>query len=92
MGSKREQEYIARHERIRDKLTELYKESGHACFEVSKVASELGMDKRTVKAHLKVMVVDYCGIFVDPDEKQFCTKEGIHLLANMLKIKDEGNK
>ena len=86
MGGKREQDYIARHERIKDKLLELIKESDFACFEVAKLASDLGMDQRTVRSHLRIMEVDSVGVFVDPDEKQFCTREGIAMLANMLKL------
>jgi hypothetical protein len=46
------------------------------------------MDKRTVRSHLKIMEVDAVGVFMDHDEKQFCTKEGVALLASILKITD----
>ena len=59
---------------------------GTTCFEVAKIAAEVGMDQRTVRAHLKIMEVDSCGLFIDPTEKQFCTKDGIALLANMMKL------
>ena len=89
MSNKREQDYIVKHQQIRNKLVELANESERACFDVSQLASQLGMDTRTVRAHLKIMEVDAVGIFIDPGEKQFCTKEGIALLANMLKINDK---
>jgi len=91
MSSKREQEYITRHERIRNKLVELLRENERACFDVSQLASQLGMDVRTVRAHLKIMEVDAVGVFMDPSEKQFCTKEGIALLANMMKLKEKAD-
>jgi len=86
MTVKRERDYIVRHARIKDKLLEMIKESDYACFEVAKIASDLGMDQRTVRAHLRIMEVDSVGVFVDKDEKQFCTREGIAMLANMLKV------
>ncbi|MFC1942110.1 hypothetical protein ACFLWU_02710 [Chloroflexota bacterium] len=86
MSVKREQEYINRHERIKNKLVELDKESKHGFFEVVKLASELGMDKRTVKAHLRIMELDNFGVFVDQDEKQFCTREGVSMFAEILRL------
>jgi hypothetical protein len=50
------------------------------------------MDPRTVRSHLRVMEVDMLGVFMDLSEKQFCTKEGVSLLANILKTsKESGN-
>jgi hypothetical protein len=89
MSNKRERDYIAKHEQIRNKLLELVSESERACFDVAQLASELRMDIRTVRAHLKIMEVDVVGVFMDPGEKQFCTKEGIAMLANMLKLKEK---
>jgi len=83
-----ERDYIAKHEQIRNKLLEMIKHSDRACFEVAKIAAELRMDQRTVRAHLKIMEVDNIGVFMDPSEKQFCTKEGITILANMLKLNE----
>ena len=39
------------------------------CFPVSKIAAELGMDQRTVRAHLKIIEIDNAGVFLDPMEK-----------------------
>jgi hypothetical protein len=89
MSNKYERDYIAKHQQIRDKLLELVSESERACFDVARLASELRMDIRTVRAHLKIMEVDAVGVFMDPGEKQFCTKEGIAMLANMLKLKEK---
>jgi len=91
MRSKREQDYITRHAQIRNRLLELVKTSERACFEVAKLASELGMDQRTVRSHLKIMELDNCGLFVDPGEKSFCPKEGIALLAQMIKLNEHSN-
>ena len=44
------------------------------------------MDVRTVRAHLEIMEVDAVGVFLDTTRKQFCTKEGVALLANSLKL------
>ena len=85
MSSKYERDYITKHQQIRSKLIEMVSKGDHACVDVSQLASQLGMDIRTVRAHLKTMEVDAVGVFMDPSEKQFCTKEGIILLANMLK-------
>ena len=89
MSSKYERDYKAKHQQIRNKLIELVSESERACFDVAQLASQLRMDIRTVRAHLRIMEVDAIGVFMDPGEKQFCTKEGIALLANMLKLKDK---
>ena len=63
---------------------EMAKECDCGWFSVPKIAAELGMDQRTVRAHLKIMEIDNIGSFVDPEEKEFCTKEGFILLANRL--------
>ena len=89
MGSKRERDYLATHQKIRNKLIELVSESERACFDVAQLASQLGMDIRTVRAHLKIMEVDAVGVFMDPGEKQFCTKEGVAMLANVLKLNEK---
>ena len=89
MGSNYERDYIAKHQQIRNKLVELVREDAFACIEVSRLASKVGMDIRTVRAHLRIMEVDAAGVFMDPAEKQFCTKEGIAVLANMLKLKEK---
>ena len=89
MINKSEQDYIAKHQQIRNQVVELTNESERACFDVSQLASQLGMDARTVRAHLKIMEVDAVGVFMDPGEKQFCTKEGIALLANVLKLNNK---
>ena len=85
-------DYIAKHEKIRDKLIELSKTSEHACFSVARLASELKMDVRTVRAHLKIMEIDAMGTFLDDEQKQFCTKEGITLLANTLRAHEKDAK
>jgi DNA-binding transcriptional ArsR family regulator len=81
-----DRDYIARHRKIRDKVIELSKTSEHACFDVAQLASELKMDIRTVRAHLKIMEIDAIGTFLDDKRKQFCTKEGIVFLANTFKV------
>ena len=86
MDSKRDRDYVARHEQIWNKLVEMAEESGHGCIQVSKIATDLGMDQRTVRAHLKIIEVDNAGVFVDSDEKEFCTKEGIALLAKRMRL------
>ena len=64
------------------------KDSSCACFPVCKIASELGMDQRTVRARLKILEINNVSVFLDPDEKEFCTKEGLILLANRLGLKE----
>ena len=86
MGSYSQQGYLARHKRIRNKLLETVRSSGRACVEVSHLSSDLKMDIRTVRAHLDIMETDAAGVFMDSTKKQFCTKEGIALLANALKL------
>ena len=92
MSSNYERDYIAKHQQIRNKLVDLVREGEFACVEVSQLASKLGMDIRTVRAHLKIMEVDAVGVFMDPAEKQFCTKEGVAVLANMLKSKEKADE
>ena len=84
MQSKGNRDYTIRHERIVDKLMEMAQECNCGCFPVPKIATALGMDQRTVRAHLRIIEIDNGGVFLDPDEKQFCTKEGLVLLANRL--------
>jgi len=91
MSSKRERDYIATHQQIRNKMIEMVSKNERACFDVSQLASQLLMDIRTVRAHLKIMEVDSVGVFMDPSEKQFCTKEGIALLANILKLNEKAS-
>ena len=86
MSSKHEQDYIAKHQQIRNKLIEMGSGSERACVDVAQLASQLRMDIRTIRSHLKIMEVDAVGVFIDPSEKQFCTKEGVALLANMLNL------
>jgi hypothetical protein len=86
MISNRQQDYLAKHKRIRDKLLDTVNSTGRGCVDVSQLAYQLGMDVRTVRAHLEIMEVDSAGIFVDSTKKQFCTKEGIALLANAVKL------
>lgn len=82
-------DYISQHKKVRDKLIELTKKREHACFNVTKLALDLKMDVRTVRAHLKIMELDNLGIFMDDKQKQFCTKEGISLLADTLKAHEK---
>ena len=86
MSSNNQRDYLIRHKRIRDKMMDSINTSGRACIEVSQLAQQLVMDIRTVRAHLEIMEVDSVGVFMDPAKKQFCTKEGITLLANALKL------
>jgi hypothetical protein len=86
MSSNRQRDYLDTHRRIRDKLIDTVNSTGRGCVDVLQLASRLGMDVRTVRAHLEIMEVDSAGIFVDSAKKQFCTKEGIALLANTLKL------
>ena len=77
-------DYTKRHERIVSKLMEMAQECNCGCFAVPKIASELGMDQRTVRAHLKIIEIDNAGVFLDAEEKEFCTREGLILLVNRL--------
>ena len=88
MRGKYDRDYIARHEQIRNKLKEMAEESDRGCIEVSKIAAELKMDQRTVRAHLRIIEVHNAGVFADPEGKQFCTKEGVALLAKRLGLKE----
>ena len=89
MSSKRERDYIAKHQLIKNKLLEMVNQNERACADVTKIASQLKMDIRTVRSHLRIMEVDALGVFMDFDEKQFCTKEGITLLVNTLNINEK---
>ena len=89
MNGKSERDYIIKHRTIRDKLIGKSKVRERACFNVSELASELKMDVRTVRSHLRIMEVDAIGVFVDAGQKQFCTKDGIALLASMLRINEK---
>jgi len=88
MQSKHHRDYTARHERIRDKLVEMTKDSECGCFPVPKIAAALGMDQRTVRAHLKIIEINNAGVFLDLEEKEFCTREGLILLAKKLGLEE----
>ena len=88
VSSNRQRDYLAKHKRIRDKLIDTVNSTGRGCVDVSQLACQLRMDARTVRAHFEIMEVDSVGIFTDSTKKQFCTKEGIALLANALKISE----
>jgi DNA-binding transcriptional ArsR family regulator len=88
MSDKHEYDYIAKHEQIIRELTEIAKESDSGCFSVAKIATRVGMDHRTVRIHLKIMELDNVGVFVDPELKEFCTREGIITLARRLGLKE----
>ena len=83
-----ERDYVDRHEQIRNKLLQMAKECNCGCFPVSRIAAELGMDQRTVRAHLKITEIDNIGVFADPEAKEFCTKEGVILLARKMGLKE----
>jgi hypothetical protein len=85
MGSEFKQDYISKHQKIRDKLIELSRTKDYACISVPRLASELKMDIRTVRAHLKIMELDTIGVFMDDEQKQFCTREALALLTNTIK-------
>jgi hypothetical protein len=89
MSSKQERDYLTKHQLIRNKILELTSKSERACFDVTQLASHLRMDIRTVRAHLRIMEVDAVGIFMDSGEKQFCTKQGIAMLANMMNLNEK---
>jgi len=87
-----EREYVTRHKKIRDRLAEAINDCDCGCVSVPKIASELGMDERTVRSHLRIMEMDNVGAFLDPDGKAFCTKDGIIQLAEGLglEVKERG--
>ena len=84
MSDRQDRDYVTRHEQIVHKLMEMVKASGSGCVLVAKIADALGMDQRTVRAHLKIIEVNHAGVFADTEEKAFCTKEGVTLLAKRL--------
>lgn len=84
MNRKLAQDYTTRHQQIRSKLQQMSARCQCGCFSVSKIAAELGMDQRTIRAHLKIIELDKGGVFLDPKEKEFCTQEGLNLLAERL--------
>lgn len=84
MRGRHQRDYTARHERIRNKLIEMTRDSECGCFPVPRIAGALGMDQRTVRSHLRILEIDNAGVFLDPQEKEFCTREGLILLAKRL--------
>ena len=86
MSDNKQQDYLAKHKRIRDKLIDIINSTGRGCVDVSQLAQQVGMDIRTVRSHLEIMELDSAGVFVDSAQKQFCTKKGIAMLANALKL------
>ena len=77
---------------IKYKLIEKFREHGYGCFSVTKLAAELGMDQRTVRDHLKILELDNFGVFVDPDGREFCTREGISLIAKKLGLTEKAEQ
>jgi F420-non-reducing hydrogenase small subunit len=84
MGSKSERDYAIRHKQIINKLLDMVQYGGYGLVSVARLATELGMDQRTVKAHLEIAEIDKAGVFVSHEKKEFCTKEGLVLLADKL--------
>ncbi len=89
MNSKSNRDYVTRHQQIRDRLLQMVQESKCGCFQVSKIAADLGMDQRTVRAHLKISEIDKAGVFLDAEKREFCTKEGLALLAERIGLGEE---
>lgn len=87
MSGKYDREYVSKHEQIINKLEEMAKECSCGCFEVAKIATALGMDQRTVRSHLRILEVNHVGVFVNVEEKEFCTREGLGILAKRLGLK-----
>jgi hypothetical protein len=46
------------------------------------------MDQRTIRTHLKIIELHHAGVFVDGDDREFCTKEGISSLAKKLGLSE----
>ena len=92
MSSNRHKNYLSKHRQIKDKLTEITNITGRGCVDVSQLSRQVGMDVRTVRNHLEIMEADSVGVFVDSTKKQFCTVEGITLLANFLKTNRSDNE
>ena len=86
MGSRYNKDYVDRHQKIVNKLLDLVAEHDCACLPVSKLATEVGMDQRTVRTHLKIIEIHYAGVFVDGDDREFCTKEGVASLARKMRL------
>ena len=64
MGSKPERDYAGRHKQIINKLLDMVQHGGCGPVSVTKLATELGMDPRTVKAHLEIAEIVKDGVFV----------------------------
>ena len=92
MGSRYNKDYVVRHEKIVSKPIELGVKDDLACLPVSRLASELGMDQRTVRTHLKIIEMHHAGVFVDGEEREFCTKEGIASLAKKLGLSESNTE
>ena len=84
MNNSYKREYVVKHQKIRDKLIELSKTNDYSCFGVARLASELKMDLRTVRAHLEIMEIDAAGTFTDVEQKQFCTHNGVALFTDII--------
>jgi len=89
VGTRYNKDYIDRHQKIVSKLIEMVAENDCACLPVSKLATEVGMDQRTVRTHLKIIEIHHGGVFVDGDDREFCTKEGVASLVKRLKLEKE---
>ena len=86
MGSRYNKDYVERHQKVVNKLIELVEKHDCACLQVSKLAAEVGMDQRTVRTHLKIIEMHHAGVFVDGEDREFCTREGVAALAKRLRL------
>ncbi|MCK4698276.1 MAG: hypothetical protein KAT53_08245 [Dehalococcoidia bacterium] len=50
------------------------------------------MDQRTVRAHLKILEIDKAGVFLDAEEREFCTKEGLALLTDKIGLREKATE
>lgn len=46
------------------------KDCDYACLHVSIIVAELGMDQRTVRAHLKILEIDRAGISLNSESSR----------------------
>ncbi len=82
-----EKEYVESHKRVKKKIEEKGTQSKRPCVSVGDIAEELGMDIRTLRAHLELMEIDEYGTYLDDKERYFCPMERIEEIAERLKKK-----
>ena len=84
-------DYVEKHKKIKERFESITNENICGCVPVKRLADDLKMDQRTVRSHLEIITMHKEGVYLDPENKIFCSKKGVMRLAEKvgLRLKDD---